>query len=100
MSEQVTCPQCNGRKGSTAFLDGYDPKTGRSKGWTEWTVCSLCKGVGTLPAEEAATVIARREKGEALRQDRIARGLSQREEAKRLGITPMELNAREHGREV
>jgi transcriptional regulator with XRE-family HTH domain len=37
--------------------------------------------------------------GDAMRADRIARGLTIRQEAERLGITPQELSRREQGRD-
>lgn len=56
--------------------------------------CVECFGSGEVPAsrEEAIT------EGERRRQDRIAREVSLRDEAKRLGISPAELSDIEAGR--
>ncbi len=54
--------------------------------------CQVCDG-GNLAAEGDQ----RLKKGQAMRDDRIARDMSLREEAKRLGISPVELSRIEHG---
>jgi hypothetical protein len=57
-------------------------------------LCDDCAGTGTVTAERAAVL----EAAASRRQDRIARGLSLREEAARLGITPQEYSRLEHPR--
>jgi hypothetical protein len=97
MAEQpVTCPDCAGRGHHTVHQYGvFDGRTGGR--WIE-EECLLCAGFGTVAASLAALRTARLAEGERLQADRKARGLSLRDEARRLGITPMELSDREHGR--
>ena len=54
--------------------------------------CRKCKGEGELTAERRAEL----ERGEQRRWDRINRGLSLREEARRLGISFPELSRLEN----
>ncbi|MBI4815216.1 MAG: helix-turn-helix transcriptional regulator [Deltaproteobacteria bacterium] len=56
--------------------------------------CQDCDGTGAI----AESALARKAEGEKLRQDRINRGKSLREEAQDLGITATELSRRERGR--
>lgn len=56
--------------------------------------CLTCDGTGTVTAERAMRMNA----GEQMRRDRVQRGVSRNEEARRLGITPIELSHREQGR--
>jgi hypothetical protein len=89
MGEITSCPTCIGKKGHRAIarVDG-------GACVTEWRACSTCKGAGIVTPELAARI----EKGERMRLDRIRRGASQADEAKRLGITTQELADREWGR--
>ena len=84
----ITCPTCNGAKRNAALLCGG----GRC---TQAVLdCRTCGGTGEVTEEHAARIA----EGERLRHDRIARRVSLREEAKRLGISPVELSHREQGR--
>lgn len=56
--------------------------------------CSTCQGVGSITIEKRDRI----EAGRKRREERIARGASLREEAKRLGISVPELSALERGR--
>ena len=81
-----TCPDCKGAK----ELHGY-----ACPGFRPITIpCSLCMGNGEVPE----SVIEAVENGKAMRADRLARGLSQREESARLHISPVELSHLEGGR--
>lgn len=82
------CPDCAGVGNNTAIL------CGRGRSTIRQVNCSLCGGTGEISAEVAERV----RQGRELRADRIGRGLSQREEALRLGITPQALSHLEHGR--
>jgi len=83
----ATCPDCAGEKVIRAVAcPGFRPIV---------LTCEACKGTGSV--DDA--FLARRADGERLRMERIARGLSLREEAKRLGISPVLLSDRERGRE-
>lgn len=89
MSDGMKCPDCLGRGTVTALL------CGRGINCRERELpCRICDGSGTITEEIQARIDA----GKAMRADRIRRGLSQREEAARLGITPQELSKREAGR--
>ncbi len=81
----TTCPHCEGRKDRTLVICGVGPRA---------SICNFCEGKGEVTPEKAIAWID----GQALMDDRQARGLSLREEAKRLGITPRELSDREWGR--
>ena len=84
----IICPSCEGRKGSIALV------MIASKGCVErWMPCSFCKGAGEVLEERSSW----RNVGEAMRMDRLARDMSQREEAKRLGISVVEYSQMEAG---
>lgn len=84
----MTCPACHGSRVtrvvacSTTGCREHDE------------VCRTCEGTGEMPADLAAQL----QEGERRRQDRIARGLSLREEARRLEISATDLSDMEHGR--
>ena len=81
-----TCPRCRGLKGGPAFVDTAD------SGWYEpFIPCSLCKGEGTLTAEQ----MQRYEEGRWHREKRLARGESLRQCAHRLGVSPAAVSAYE-----
>ena len=56
--------------------------------------CPSCKGTGAVAAVQAQQMA----EGERRRLDRIRRGVSLKEEALRLGISPAALSDFEHGR--
>jgi len=91
-TESPLCPFCSGRGTVFAFVDGI--RDGRRCGWQQNIKCSICEGTGRVTPARAAAI----QEGERRRQDRINRRLSGREEAARLGIDPIHLNALEHGR--
>jgi hypothetical protein len=86
----TTCPICNGHK--TCFVH-LNYGNSRPHEWKR-VPCDFCGGEGEVSDE----LMARYTEGQRMREDRLARRASLREEAKRFGITPQELNAREHGR--
>lgn len=83
----LACPRCGGRRGSECF---YDSEAGSGVRWVE---CSFCSGLGEV--DEAA--IARFRDGQSQRAARIAAGISLRERAKELGISPASLSRMESG---
>ena len=87
----MICPYCNGRKTVESLLHFANRGC-------EWRTlpCDCCRGAGEITGEHAERIVT----GRKMRDERLARGASQREEAKRLGITPQELSRREHGRAV
>jgi hypothetical protein len=74
-------------------LFGVDDQ-GRSICRWDTLLCPDCGGLGMIPAEQFAAW----ERGRRLRQDRMDRGVSLGTEARRLGISRMELSNREWGR--
>lgn len=84
------CPHCGGRRTVTAFVDCADSRQSGVRTIT----CPECKGAGTVTPE----YLERREKGSAMRDDRLARNLSLREEAERRGMKARELSDLENGR--
>lgn len=83
-----TCPHCDGERRVFAFWDG--PNVSGS-GYVD---CSTCKGAGTVTPEHMQRIVDGRKR----RDDRVARRVSLAEEARRLGIKPVELSAIERGR--
>lgn len=81
------CPQCEGR----GWFDAFAMRaTGCS---LESLDCPACEGKG----EVSEATLARLQKGRRMREDRLARGLSVREEAARLGISLLQLGRLERG---
>jgi hypothetical protein len=87
---QELCPACGGSRGSVAFVCAIP----RTQSRRMWLACPLCTAEGKVEVAKAIAYV----EGQRLRRDRVARGLSQRQEAERLGITPRELSDREQGR--
>lgn len=88
----LTCPNCDGRKSVEALVD-YGGKD-RHKSGPQTLPCPTCKGEGVITEEYKR----RMDDGRALRDDRVARGVSQKQEAERLCIDPRALNDLERGR--
>lgn len=85
----TTCPRCEGRKGGPAFLGGptgshFDP----------FFPCDMCKGKGEVLDHVAKWFAV----GRVHYRERLARGESLRECARRLGFGLAELSSMEHGR--
>lgn len=82
----VICPTCDGCKEYEVYA---------CPGFRRVLIpCSRCKATGRVTEVEAQRV----EAGRQMREARVARGLSLRQEADRLGLTPMELADLEHAR--
>lgn len=90
----MTCPTCNGKGDSWALVSGIR-EDGRRFCEQRTLPCYTCNGTGAITPEHAARIA----EGERMRKDRIARCMSLREEAARLGISPVTLSHREQGRE-
>ncbi len=87
MMETTQCPTCQGRGELTGYAE---------PGFRLVTVkCNDCKGTGEITPEH----LQRIEQGRQMRRDRRARGESMTEAAKRLGMTIIQYNHLEHGRE-
>lgn len=86
------CPRCDGSGFYSAVVCGIRSDGGRFSE-VRRLPCATCRSSGRISEQRAAAMNA----GERMRQDRIRRGISQREEAARLGITPQELSRRELG---
>lgn len=80
------CPTCEGK----GKLSGY-----ACPGFRLVELgCVTCYGQKEISDEHLQQI----EKGKAMRQERIKRGVSLREEAKRLGLSPSDYSAVEQGR--
>jgi hypothetical protein len=80
-----TCPVCTGTGKSGPVFVEYTDRPGEMR----IVNCFTCKGRKVVPASFDP------KKGRILRDDRIKRGLSLRQEAKRLGISAAELSKME-----
>ena len=86
MAERVACPTCEGKGEHGVYVcPGFRYTLVR---------CKRCDGSRTVTAAEAERVADGKQRADY----RKARGLSLREEAARLGITPMALADIEHAR--
>ena len=83
----MICPMCNGKGESQGFACG--PTGGRIGAFP----CLTCKGTGEITEEHVARIV----EGQRLFEDRQARNVSQREEAKRLGMSVVLYSKVEHG---
>ncbi len=87
----MICPRCKGSKTITASHVAY---ADGSHGYEVPLSCDQCGGAGEVSDEMTEWIRA----GEAMRQDRLARQMTLREEAKRRGLTPVELSRMEFGK--
>lgn len=79
------CPNCKGEGVIRGFgCPGFRPVE---------IPCLVCKGEKVVGQE----VLEWRRVGEEMRQERIARGVTLREEAKRRGMSAVDLSGMEHG---
>jgi hypothetical protein len=86
---EMKCPECNGTK-----------IRGHSRPFLKWEKlsimtfgCDFCGETGKVTQKD----LNRRAKGKKLRDDRVAREVTLRDEAKRLGIGVVELSNMERG---
>lgn len=84
-----TCPDCHGKGTIAAFVDREDDGY-----FAPALRCLRCKGEGTISAQEAEWIT----RGRVCIDRRRASEESLRDMAKRLGMTPAEASAMEHGR--
>ena len=85
----MECPRCKGQRGGPAFV------MRRGSGCSlEQIDCTACGGTGEVSEDHAAMMA----EGQRRMRDRIARDVSLRDEAKRLGVRPVDLSDMEHGR--
>ena len=85
----ATCARCSGTGLVSAFVE-YENRPGDFR---DDLTCGTCGGSGRLSADRVRAIQA----GEARRRDRVARGISLREEADRLGISAAALSRQERG---
>jgi hypothetical protein len=86
------CPRCQGEGEVKARV--YGMRHGYACCQWRMLLCQDCGGMGLISAAQWEA----RERGRRLREDRIARCVSLREEARRLGITARELSHQEWGK--
>lgn len=79
----MKCPDCLGNGNSFALVHGK-PRLSR---------CPTCNGTCEVSADRADAI----ERGNAMRLDRMARKVTLRKEAVRLGISPTRLSQMEQG---
>lgn len=91
MSRPHLCPVCLGNPKSIAHFNMGENKPHE---WRE-VECDACEGTGRVTQQRMDAITD----GRKLRDDRIARDMSLREEAQRLGISPAQLSRRERGYE-
>lgn len=84
------CQHCLGKGKVTAFVDCED----KSQSGMRQITCLDCRGEGTVTIE----YLERRAAGKALRDDRLLRNFSLRQEAHRRGMAVRDLSDLEHGR--
>lgn len=93
---RVICPKCGGKPAepSVVFMNTGEDYT---KHRQEMRVmpCGVCDGSGQATPEQAH----RYWEGRRMRDERIARGETLGEAAERMGLTPAQLSAIEHGRQ-
>ena len=81
----MRCPECQGKGEILAIAcPGFKPVK---------IPCELCRMSGELSPEQAQWV----KEGEAMRKDRVGRGLTLRAEAQRRGMDPLRLSHMERG---
>ena len=83
----LQCPHCGGRGANQGIACGPDRCVMRT------LACSTCKGAGVITPYRQAKI----EAGETMRKDRIARDMTQREEAKRRGLNVVVYSQMERG---
>ena len=89
MSEQTSlCPFCEGLGWTNSHVYGRG-----ISGWKQ-LVCQACGGRGEVDEPTRA----RMERGKLMREDRVRRGVTLKQEADRLGISAAALSKREWGR--
>lgn len=88
----MICSRCAGE--GECRVRVYGTRDGRT--FCEWRthLCLDCGGMGTISDEQWV----RQERGRLLREDRIGRRVSLREEAARLGLSPRQLSQMEWGK--
>jgi hypothetical protein len=86
----MQCARCGGQGGANAFVNrGEDI----SKHTYEWCKCLTCGGSGVVTDEQARRI----ERGQAMRDKRVADGITLMEASRRLGVGPAQLSAIERG---
>lgn len=84
----MKCPHCNGAGIVNIVWRGLPEAAG------DVADCACCDGRGTVSADRLARIDA----GRAMREDRMARGVSLAEEARRRGISRRAMSDMEWGR--
>ena len=89
-TDSISCPGCKGESSYMALV-----RYGDERGCVEQRMdCHQCKGKGQVSSEMLVWI----ERGNAMREDRLSRGIGQREEANRLGISVVKYSQMEFGK--
>ena len=88
MPDLIQCPDCQGAGSVTGIVCGLN------FGGVRTLPCFRCRGERSILAEQLEWISM----GKAIRTDRIRENCGGRERARMLGITPLALNAVEHGK--
>ena len=83
----VKCPDCKGKRQVFAHVN-YG-----GHGEFKHIDCTRCGGIGAIPEQMLAWI----DEGNKRRMERVARAATLREEAERLGLSPVELSKIERG---
>jgi predicted transcriptional regulator len=63
----------------------------------EWEKCWLCRGEGQVTLERNKAWLDAKERGKTMQEDRLKRGLTLGQEARRLGVKPSDISKLENG---
>lgn len=86
------CPTCDGHKETQAFVCGI------GVGGLRTMPCDTCKAKGFLTEEEMIVLEQRKAKHQERRAARMELDLSQKEMAKRMGVSLVDYSSYEQGR--
>lgn len=91
----LVCPACNGVPAKPALAHFNTGEDSAGHHWKEVTIpCGVCKETGKV----SVAVANRFHEGRSHMKERVANGETLYHAARRLGVTPAQLSAYEHGK--